>query len=84
MVLNSYIFINGVDIYKFKVKDYELNASPLFWDNVSKELSVDGIKKTGLYEHVYDFSVDYDTGDLDDNLHIHKYIMNMRQGVAKI
>ena len=84
MVLNSYIFINGVDIYKFKAKDYELNASPLFWDNVSKELSVDGIKKTGLYEHVYDFSIDYDTGDLDDNLHIHKYIMNMRQGVAKI
>ena len=29
-------------------------------------------------------SVDYDTVDVDDNLYIHKYIMKMYQGVAKV
>ena len=28
-VANSYIFVNGVEIYKFKAKDSEINAAPL-------------------------------------------------------
>ena len=50
---NSYIFVNSVEIYKFKAKDSELNAFPLFLGNVSKERSVDDIKKNGLYGLVY-------------------------------
>ena len=34
------------------------------------------MKKTGLYGHVYDFSVDYESTDVDDILDIHKYLMN--------
>ena len=43
---NSYIFISGIEIYKFKAKDSEIHAG-----------STDNTKKTGLYVYVYDFSV---------------------------
>ena len=32
-------------------------------------------KKTELYSHVYDFSVNYDRIDVDDILDIHKHLM---------
>ena len=34
-------------------------ASPLCLENISKDFSVDNMKKTGLNGYVYDFSVDY-------------------------
>ena len=33
------------------------------------------MKKTGSYEYLYDFSVDYDTIAVDDILEIHNYLM---------
>ena len=44
---SSYIFVNGVEIYKFKAKDSQINAAPLRLDNVSKDISDDNMKKTG-------------------------------------
>ena len=55
--VNSYILVNGIDIYKFKAKDSEKNAAPLCLDSVSKDFSVDNIKKTGLYGYVYDIQL---------------------------
>ena len=52
--------MNGTEICKFKAKDYEIVASPLCLDNVSKDWSTDKMKKTGFNGYVYDFSVDYD------------------------
>ena len=73
---NSYLFVNGTDIHKFKAKDSEIVATPLCLGNISKEFSVDNMKKkTGLNEYVYDFSVDYDTIAVDDILYIHKHQM---------
>ena len=43
--------------------------------NVSKDFSVDNMKKTGWYRHTYDFSIDYDNIDVDDVLNIDKYLM---------
>ena len=43
---NSYLFANGIEIHKFKAKDSEIAATPLFLGNISKERSVDNIKKT--------------------------------------
>ena len=37
--VNNYIFINDVDIHKFKAKDFEINAAPLCFGNVSKDFS---------------------------------------------
>ena len=45
---NSYLFVNGTEIHKFKAKDYKIVASPLCLGNISKDFSVDNIKKAGL------------------------------------
>ena len=42
---NSYIFVNGTEIYKFKAKDSEIVATPLCFVNISKDWSVDSMKK---------------------------------------
>ena len=72
---NSYLFVNGTEIYKFKAKDSEIVATPLCLGNISKDWSLDNMKKTGLNGYVYDFSVDYDATADDDILDIHKYLM---------
>ena len=63
---NSYLFVNGAEIYKFKAKDFEIVATPLCLGNISKDWSVDNLKKTGLNGYVYDFSVDHDAIAVDD------------------
>ena len=73
--VNSYLFVNGTEIYKYKAKDFEIVASPLCLGNISKDFSVDNMKKTGLNGYVYDFSVDYGAIAVDDILDIHKYLM---------
>ena len=72
---NSCLFVNGTEIIKFKAKDSEIVASPLCLGNISKDFSVDNMKKTGLNGYVYDFSVDYDAIPMNDILDIHKYLM---------
>ena len=56
---NSYLFVNDKDIVKFKAKDSKIVASPLCLGNISKDWSVDNMKKTGLNGYVYEFNVDY-------------------------
>ena len=72
---NSYLFLNGTEIIKFKAKDSEISAYPLCLGNISKDWSVDNMKKTGLKGYVYDFSVDYDAIGVSDILGIHKYLV---------
>ena len=43
--VNSYLFVNGTEIYKFKAKDSEIVASPLCLGNISKDWSTDNMKK---------------------------------------
>ena len=57
---NSYLFVNGTQIYKFKAKDSEIVPTPFCLGNISKDWSIDNMKRTGLTGNVYDFSVDYD------------------------
>ena len=45
---NSYLFVNGTQIIKFKAKDSKIVASPLCLGNISKEWSTDNMKKTGF------------------------------------
>ena len=42
---NSYLFVNGTEIYKFKAKDLEIVASSLCLENISKDWSTDNMKK---------------------------------------
>ena len=73
--VNSYLFVNDTEIIKFKAKDSEIEATPLCLGNISKDWSVDDIKKTGLNGYVNDFSVDYDANAVDDKLDIPNYLM---------
>ena len=74
---NSYLFVNGTEIYKFKAKDPEIVAVLLCLGNISKDWSVGNMKKTGFNGYVYVFSVDYDATDVDDIVDIHKYLMKI-------
>ena len=72
---NSYLFVDGTEIIKFKAKVSEIVANLLCLGNISKDFSVYNIKKRGLNGYVYDFSVDFDAIAVDDILDIHKYLM---------
>ena len=72
---NSYLFVNGTEIIKFKGKDSEITPYPLCLGNISKDWSLDNMKKTSLKGRVYDFNVDYDIISVSDILDIHKYLM---------
>ena len=45
---NCYLFVNGTEMYKFKVKDSEIVATPLSLGNISKDWSADNMKKMDL------------------------------------
>ena len=69
------MFVNGTEIYKFKVKDSETVPAPLCLGNISKDWSVNNMKRTRFTGYVYDFSVDYDAIAVDNIKDIHKYLM---------
>ena len=72
---NSYLFLNGTEIYKFQAKNYEIIAAPLCLGNISKDWSADNMKKTVFTGSVYDFSIDYQFTGVDDIVDIHNYLM---------
>ena len=49
---NSYLFVNGTEIYKFKAKDSEIVASPLCLENISKDWLIDNMKKKQVLMNV--------------------------------
>ena len=44
---DSYLFVNGTEIYKFKAKDSKIVATPLCLRNISIDWSTDNMKKQG-------------------------------------
>ena len=72
---NAYLFVNGAEFIKFKSKDYEVYPHPLCLGNISRDWSVDNMKKAGVNGYVYDFGVDYDAIAVDEILDIHKNLM---------
>ena len=75
---NSYLFVNDTEIIKFKAKDSKIVASPLCLGNISKDWSIDNMKRTGFTGYVCDFSADYEATDVDDIKDIHKYLMKKK------
>ena len=80
---DSYLFVDGTEIIKFKAKDSEITLYELCLGNISKDWSVDNMKKTSLKGCVYDFSVDYDAIEVSDILDIHKYLME-KNGIVVV
>ena len=77
--VNSYLFVNGTQIIKFKVKDSEIAAYPLCLGSISKDWTVDNMKMTGPKGNVYDFSVDYNATVISDILDIHEYLIKKNE-----
>ena len=75
---NSYLFVYGTEIYKFKAKGSEIVASLLCLGNISKDWSIDNVKKTGLTSYVYYFGVGYNAITVDDIKDIHIYLMEKK------
>ena len=73
--VNSYLFVNGTEVIKFKAKDSKTVTSVLCLGNISKDWSVDNVKRTGFTGYVYDFSADYNAIEVDNIKDIHKYLM---------
>ena len=57
---NSYLFVNGKDVAKFKAKKSEIKANQLALGSISTSanLSSSDIEDSKLYGNVYDFSFD--------------------------
>ena len=75
---NSYLFVNGTEIYKFKAKDSEIVPNPLCLGNISQEWSIANMKNTVFNWYIYDFSVDYDAISFDNIKNIDKYLMKKK------
>ena len=76
---NSYLFVNGAEIIKFKAKDSEITPYQLCLGNILKDWSIDNMKKTSLQGCVYNFSIGYDAILVSDVLDIHKYLMKKNE-----
>ena len=72
---SSYLFLNGAEIQKFKAEDSKIVATPLCLGNISKDWSIDNMKKTGFNGYVYNFSVDFEAIAVDDIKNIYMYLM---------
>ena len=82
-IQNSYLFVNCTKIIKFKSKDPEILPYPLCLGNISRDWSLDNMKKKRLNGYVYDFSVDYDAIVVDNILDIHKYLIKKNNMIYK-
>ena len=71
---NSYLFVNGKEVTKFKAENSELIKYPLCLRDLSKDYNKNSHKDTGLYGNVYDFSVDYSAITNDKIVDIHNYL----------
>ena len=63
------------------LKQKTLKIVALCLGNISKDWSADNMKKTRFNGYVYDFSVDYDSTNVDDINDIHKYLMKKNKVV---
>ena len=74
---DSYLFVNGKEVTKFKDKDSEIKANQLTLGSIStsSNFSSSDIEDSKLYGNVYDFSVDYSAITNDEILDIHNYLM---------
>ena len=84
------LFVNGKETHKFKAKDSETAGTPFCLGDISKDWTVDNVKKKldwmgmfmtwmvclcfGLNGYVYG-SADYDAIGVDDILDIHNYLI---------
>ena len=71
----SFFFVNATKIYLFKANKYEMKDDALCLGNISKDFTINNMKKAGLKGVVKFVSVDFNAVDTNNILDIHKYLM---------
>ena len=73
---NSYLFVNGKEILKFKAGNKNINFLIQFClGSISNGFSANEAREVSLNRNVYEFSVDYNSIDKSDISNIHIYLM---------
>ena len=72
---DSYLFVNGKGELKFKAKDDQIVKEILCLGNISNDWTTANAQKTGLWDEIYDFAVDYTSTNIGDIYNIHRYLM---------
>ena len=73
---NSYLYVNGNQILKFKAKTDQLVKEKLCLGNLSGQWISNESEKTGLYGKNYDFVVDYEhVVETTKILDMHRYLI---------
>ena len=75
---NSYLFVNGKEIVKFKAKHSKIIPYSLCLGNISKDWANDNMKKKGFNGYIYDFSTDYKVIATSNILDINKYLIKKK------
>ena len=74
--INSYLFVNGKEIFKFSSDNKNVNFSTQFClGSISSGFSTLESREVSLSGNVYNFSVDYNAINKSSILNIHKYLM---------
>ena len=72
---NSYLLVNGKEIYKFKASNKNVNLLFQFClGNISNEIDYVNSEEVSLKGNIYDFSVDFNAIHKYYILNIHKYL----------
>ena len=73
---NSYWFVNGKEIFKFKAENKNVNfPTKFFLGSISNGFSATESRGVPLNGNLHDFLVDCSSFDKYDTLNIHKYLM---------
>ena len=73
---NSYLFVNGKEIYKFKASTKSVSfPSQCSLGSIYNKFDYVESKEVSFKGNVYDFSLDYEAIDKSNILNIHKYLM---------
>ena len=72
---DSYLFVNGKRELKFKAKDDQIVKEILCLGNISDDWTAANAQKTGFWDEIYHFAVDYTSANIGDIYNIHRYLM---------
>ena len=73
---NSYLFVNGTEIYKFKASNKNNNFPPRFcFGSISNKFDYLASQEVSLKGNVYNYPADYEAIEKPNILNIDKHLM---------
>ena len=72
---SSFLYGDATIICQFKTKDSKIKPYPWCLSNISKDITIDNMKKTGLRGAIELFLFDYNAIDTNNILDINRYLM---------